>query len=323
MGLGFGLRRGGARLGAPAASISAAAKPKAAPLPHSDGTRAHCELCLRLQLHTMERVLRAAVLLAALGLGDSIFGDTENLWDDGYSDEPGWSATVEAYRQVEYKRRAALQHEAGEAAVQIAITMACALLTLFLAGSLGVWKLSAKEAKALHQYVMDHHQNADAVDQDSGTKNKLDVKAQERGRVGLESHDYMERVDGRFGLVSHLQESTSTETAKQKLSKWKKHTARVNTAVERAFDAVDTDKSGELTRDELRELLNHMSQPHSDDVLDEIMERFDPDHSGTVSLIEFREAWEENAQMDSDANNAPTASVVSGSKRAARENLGK
>lgn len=278
-----------------------------------------------MQLHTMERILRAAVLLAALGLGDSIFGDsdTENLWDDGYSDEPGWSATVEAYRQVEYKRRAALQREAGEGAVQIAITMACALLTLFMAGSLGVWKLSAKEAKALHQYVMEHHQNADAVDQDSGTKNKLDVKAQERGRVGLESHDYMERVDGRFGLVSHVQESTSPETAKQKFAKMKKHNAHVKTVVERAFAAVDTDKSGELTRDELRELLKHMSQPHSDDVLDEIMERFDPDHSGTVSLIEFREAWGENAQIESDTNNAPMASVVSGSKRAARENLGK
>ena len=270
----------------------------------------------------MERILRAVVLFAALGLGDSIFGDTEHPWDDSYSDEPGWIAKVEAYRQVEYRRRAELQRNAGEDAVQIALTMASALLIAFMAGSFGVWKLSAKEATALHQYVMEHHQGADEVDQDSGTKEKLDIKAQERGRVGLESHDYMEHVDGRFGLVSHVQDSTSSETAKQKLAKIKKHNARVKTVIERAFAAVDTDKSGELTRDEIRELLKYMDQPRSEDVLDEIMEKFDPDHSGTVSLIEFREAWEANALLEPDTSDALTASVVSGSKRVARETLG-
>merc|ERR1712046_133258 len=100
----------------------------------------------------------------------------------------------------------------------------------------------------------------------------------------------------------------------------------VESVIERAFAAVDTDKSGELSRIELKALLMHMQEPHSDDVLDELMAHFDPDQSGTISLEEFKAGWEEfNALAVKNAGLQDEFSVesafVSGSRRAITEQL--
>ena len=282
----------------------------------------------------MERFLCAVVLLAAPGPGHSLFGDRVNPWaESGYSDEPGWSATVEAYRQMQYRKREELQRIAGENAILIACVLAAAILVAFVVGSFAVWQLTGKEADALHAYVLEHQQHADDVDRDTGAQEALKKKYSERGRVGLgqttdasESTelDYMERVDGRFGHSSHVLDTPKDARASlSRMEKLKKRNAHIDSAVERAFLAVDTDESGELTRDEIQQLLQKMHQQHSDEHVDALMEELDPDNSGTVSITEFHDFWVEHnalAVKNADSGSNSKSSVVSASKKAAREN---
>ena len=246
-----------------------------------------------------------------------------NPWaDSGYNDEPGWSATVEAYRQTQYRKREELQRIAGEDAILIASVLAAAIFVTFTMGTLALWHLTGKEADALHQYVVEHHQGADDVDKDTGAKETLDRKYADRGRVGLGQTsesvelEYMERVDGRFGHSSHVLDEQASLSALEKL---KKRNTHIDSAIERAFIAVDTDGSGELTRDEVQKVLQTMRQEHSDERVDAIMVELDANNSGTVSITEFHEFWVEH-QSTTDSGSDSMTSVVSASRKAAREN---
>ena len=280
----------------------------------------------------MRGLLLAVVLLARTRLVDGVFGDdTASPWDDDYHQQPGWAATVETSRQVEYAKREARLQAAQDDAVRIATWMAILIPVIFVCGTAVVWTVNSKEAAALHNYVQEHHQTADEVDEMTGAKQKLQHKYEGRERAGLGQAnstteevglDYTERVDGRFGRASHVStEAASTEdTLEEKIRKKQAREARVLSVVERAFAAVDTDGSGELTRDELRELLKTMDEPHGEQDLDAIMEDFDPDKSGTVSFQEFKTGW---ASRAADNSSEAANTIARGAKAAAERGGGR
>lgn len=220
----------------------------------------------------MQALLLGLALLAQASVADGIFGDHgEVLWDADYHKAPGWTATVEEYRQREYVKRAVFLQEVGDNAVRIATWMGVLIPLIFMAGSAAIWTLSSKEAAALHDYVVEHHQTADEVDEATGAKKRLQEMVEIRDRKGVDSVDYVARVDGRFGLANHVDDrdrSRSPDTVAERLRKIKAREAKVQSVIERAFAAVDTDGSGELTKDELRELLKNMGEPHDDADLD-------------------------------------------------------
>jgi hypothetical protein len=256
-------------------------------------------------------LLLAAALLAQARLADGVFGDrVESPWDDDYHLQPGWAATVEAYRQREYAKRESRLREAREDAVRIATWTAVAIAFTFVSGTAVVWRINSKEAAALHDYVVAHHQTADDVDEMTGAKNRLRERQEARERAGLgqsnkstERDDYVAVVDGRFGLAAHVDEEKTDkrDSAEEKAKKKLAHETHVLSLIERSFAAVDTDGSGELTRDELRELLKNMHAPHGEQDLDAIMEDLDPDRSGSVSLEEFKGSWASRAAESSDS----------------------
>lgn len=270
----------------------------------------------------MQHFLPAIVLCTQLGLAASIFEDGEAPWDDDYNDAPGWVATVQAYREAEYINRERLQQSAGEDAVQIALVMSIGVVVFFGAMAISVWKVADKDSAKLHAYIQEHHQDADA----------LEHKRAEHERVGLGqmlSDDAVQyRVEGRFGAAYRTEQevrSDESDTLTKKLAKRQQRKKHVASAVERGFVAVDTDNSGELTRNELKEFLVQMKEPHSDEILDRLMANFDPDQSGTVSFEEFRDGWEEynvlavkNAESGGSSG-VVESSLISGSKRAARQ----
>jgi hypothetical protein len=278
----------------------------------------------------MRGLLLAAVLLAQARLADGVFGDgVESPWDDDYHLQPGWAATVEAYRQREYAKREIHLHEAQDDAVRIATWMAISIAFIFVSGTVVVWTVNSKEAAALHDYVQSHHQTADDIDEMTGAKEKLQARYESRERAGLGvanktsevvGLDYMARVDGRFGHADHVSTGAASETLEQKLRKKQAREAHVLSLVERAFAAVDTDGSGELTRDELRDLLKRMHQPHDERALDTAMDEFDPDNSGTVSFEEFKASWV--SRYDDDAS-AAADTIARGATKAASEGGGR
>ena len=262
-------------------------------------------------------------------------------WDTDYYNEPGWVDTVERYRKIEYDRRNIHQDAAYNDMVPIATYMFFAVPLAFVVVSLLMWYFTGKEASALHDYVISHHQDADWVDEHSGVKSKLEERHEHQGRVGLGQHneaadelglEYMGRVEGRFSRASHVQTGQGSEghkeTLKEKLEKKKLHAAHVKSHIERAFEAVDTDGSGELTRDELKQLLKNMREPHTDAEIDQLMVKFDPDGSGSIDFNEFRDGWQSEyrkantiAAFTGAENVKVFDKVVAGSKKAARDNL--
>lgn len=220
----------------------------------------------------MRALLLGLALLAKLSAVDGIFGDHgEAPWDADYHKAPGWAATVEEYRQREYVKREEYLREAGDNAVRIATWMGALIPLIFMAGSAAIWSMTSKEAAALHDYVVEHHQTADEVDEATGAKKRLEAMNNSRDRKGIDSVDYVATVDGRFGLANHVVDrnrSRSPDTMADRLRKLKARESKVQSMIERAFAAVDTDGSGELTRDELRELLKNMGEPHGDADLD-------------------------------------------------------
>jgi len=269
----------------------------------------------------------------------------DNLGATDYYNKPGWADTVERYRKIEYDRRHIHQDAAYEDMVPIATYMFFAMPLAFVVVSFLMWYFTGKEANALHDYVLSHHQDADWVDEHSGVKSKVEEKHLHQGRVGLGQHneaadelglEYMDRVESRFSRASHVQTGQGSEghkeTLKEKLEKKKLHAARVKSQIERAFEAVDTDGSGELTRGELKQLLGNMREPHTDAEIDELMVKFDPDGSGSIDFNEFRDGWQSEHRKAADDTDSAAATggaedlevfdkVVAGSKKAAREKL--
>jgi len=56
---------------------------------------------------------------------------------------------------------------------------------------------------------------------------------------------------------------------------------------QRAFDAFDTDKTGDITVEELGELFRNLRQNPGTTELQDIISEFDTDRNGTVSFAEF------------------------------------
>eukprot|EP00804_Cyclotella_cryptica_P001785 CCRYP_018588-RB/>CCRYP_018588-RB protein AED:0.29 eAED:0.29 QI:100/1/1/1/0.8/0.66/6/1051/628 len=73
------------------------------------------------------------------------------------------------------------------------------------------------------------------------------------------------------------------------------HTAE---EMQKRFEAIDSDGSGELDRYELREVFQSMGVPPSEQMLTELMNRFDIDDSGTIDFREFKQVLSELASKD-------------------------
>ena len=74
--------------------------------------------------------------------------------------------------------------------------------------------------------------------------------------------------------------------------------ALLEEVTKRAFDIVDTDKSGKIERKELKEILNQISmdfrtEPPDDEDINKIMGELDKDNSGTIELNEFQKLIKE------------------------------
>ena len=74
--------------------------------------------------------------------------------------------------------------------------------------------------------------------------------------------------------------------------------ALLEEVTKRAFDIVDTDKSGKIDRKELKEILNQISmdfrtEPPDDEDINKIMGELDKDNSGTIELNEFQKLIKE------------------------------
>lgn len=65
--------------------------------------------------------------------------------------------------------------------------------------------------------------------------------------------------------------------------------------LQKRFDAIDSDHSGELDRCELREIFTGMGVPIGESALSEVMNRIDTDNDGTITFEEFAVAMEELA----------------------------
>ncbi|KAJ1653094.1 Calmodulin-2 [Dispira simplex] len=57
--------------------------------------------------------------------------------------------------------------------------------------------------------------------------------------------------------------------------------------VRRAFKAIDADKSGSISRDELRAALKAMGKPYGEDQLDKLIKEVDANGDGQIDLREF------------------------------------
>ena len=95
----------------------------------------------------------------------------DNLGATDYYNEPGWVDTVERYRKIEYDRRNIHQDAAYNDMVPIATYMFFAVPLAFVVVSLLMWYFTGKEASALHDYVISHHQDADWVDEHVSNRN--------------------------------------------------------------------------------------------------------------------------------------------------------
>ena len=74
--------------------------------------------------------------------------------------------------------------------------------------------------------------------------------------------------------------------------------ALLEEVTKRAFDIVDTDKSGKIDRKELKEILKQISmdfrtEPPDDEDINKIMGELDKDNSGTIELNEFQKLIKE------------------------------
>lgn len=258
----------------------------------------------------MRALVLGIALLTQASLTDGILGDREVPWDDDYHQVPGWVATVEAYRKVEYARREIRARQAGDDAAHIAIWMSVLTPVVFLAGATAVWLFGSKQDEQLRDYVHMHHQTADEIDKMTGAKAILDARYKSRERAGLGQQalaemDYMAIVEGRFGISSNVERAGGDDSLEEKIRKKQARFKHVQSLVERSFAAVDTDKSGQLNREEIRQMLKTLELPHGEAELDSVMLEFDPDHSGTVSFKEFQVSWQKRHQ-DEDGTENPT-----------------
>ena len=72
-----------------------------------------------------------------------------------------------------------------------------------------------------------------------------------------------------------------------------KDEALLEEVTKRAFDVVDTDKSGKIELKELKQILiqislDFMTEPPNDDDIEQIMNKLDEDKNGTIELKEFQ-----------------------------------
>ena len=66
----------------------------------------------------------------------------------------------------------------------------------------------------------------------------------------------------------------------------------LETVTKRAFDCIDTDKSGKIETKELKDILIQISmdfktEPPTDEEVNEVLKHLDTDKSGTIELKEF------------------------------------
>ena len=69
--------------------------------------------------------------------------------------------------------------------------------------------------------------------------------------------------------------------------------ALLEKVTKRAFDVIDTDKSGKIEKGELKKILEQissdfMAEPPNEDEIKKIMGNYDEDNSGTIELNEFQ-----------------------------------
>jgi len=215
-----------------------------------------------------------------------------------YHLEPSWEETVARYQVAHRLRDDDVHQAAWTDMLYVAFFTGLGVLCFFLITTIAIFVFGEKEMGQLHNYIMDHKQDSDHVDEASGATAKLDAKTAATDRVGVgqetdgDLEDFQaQRVEGRFATVSHVQEAMKKETKEDRKAKKKLHDGHVKSMIERAFEAIDVDGSGELNREELKQLLKQMGEAHGEEEMDKVMLKFDPDGSGSVTFTEFRDGW--------------------------------
>lgn len=225
--------------------------------------------------------------------------------DCDYHLEPSWAETVARYQEAHRVRDEHVHTRAFTEMIYTAFFTGLGVLCLFLLTTLGIFAFGDKEMSQLHDYIESHMQDADHVDKVSGAKAILEAKAaaMERTGVGKESDEALQdnvggRIEGRFAHVSGVQEvQHDSLSMKERMNKHRQHDAHVKSMIERAFEAIDVDGSGELNKEELTRLLKTMGEECGDDEMDKVMAKFDPDSSGSVTFAEFRDGWHDDSKL--------------------------
>jgi len=88
-------------------------------------------------------------------------------------------------------------------------------------------------------------------------------------------------------LLSEFEHEFSAATGLDHIPGRSQH---VKSAIERAFDTVDKDRSGKLNREEFAQAMElSLGVPPSEEDLDKLMQELDPNGDGAVSFKEFKE----------------------------------
>ena len=150
------------------------------------------------------------LLLAVALLGAARAGPTGPP-PEGYSTAPGWNETVAAYREAAAVRQETMRQAAGHDQFNVALGCATSVLTTFLLMMGVCYAIVDKEQSALHDYVLEHHQDADTVDAESGATEILAAKNAAKERRGIspfiddDDDENYGKVEGRFGLANYVQ----------------------------------------------------------------------------------------------------------------------